>query len=127
MKIDPNLILDHMPVEKLSAYRVFMFASSLFESLGAKEILSINPDDEIFQTLPDGKKRYGWRYKPEYSIKSSTEEDSIVWLPDYAAPVAQNLIRQLQELTMSCNEFMRICAEASMRSFCDISSHSKAE
>lgn len=61
------------------------------------------------------------------NILTHTLQLATAKLPDYMVPVAQNVIRRLHVLTMSCNEFRRICAEASMRSLRDITSHLKAE
>jgi len=122
MQIDIKTLFDSIerqPVDSLTAYRDCLFVMANCAPLRFHELLSITPDTaEAWHTMPDGTKRYGWRFKSSRTM--NTIENVIVLIPDKLVTLAQRAIRRLQELQpgMTSRDLKSLTINRELRNDC---------
>jgi hypothetical protein len=97
MQIDLASLLEKQPVDTLTAYHGCLSVMANCAPLRFDELVSITPENaEVWRTMPDGSKRYGWRYTARRTITIS--EEAIILIPNKHVTLAKKAIIRLREL-----------------------------
>jgi hypothetical protein len=99
MKIDFDSLIDKKQIHKQTALRNSLIVMLCCTPLRMSEILSIAPESEVLDSLPNDTKCYGWRYKSINTKMCNDENSKIIWIPNHLAPLVRKAIKQITKLS----------------------------
>jgi hypothetical protein len=99
MKVDFDSLIDKKQIYKKIALRDSIAVMLHCTPLRMSEILSITPGSEVIDSLPDGTKSYGWRYKSITTKTCNDDNSRIVWVPNHLAPFVRKAIKLITKLS----------------------------